>query len=133
MRSCAGCGARFESKYRTCYCDNCKEQGVRVYCGICGVRTVVPYTKHRDKVSAGGNLVFRCGSCVKYSTVQPELGNRYGKYLVVKLSHIDRGIAHWVCRCDCGEVVIVNGSALRNRQKSDSIPCVHNKNSLYLR
>lgn len=132
MRICTGCGSRFESKYHTYYCDTCKKQGVRVYCGVCGVHMVVPYEKHRAKRSLASGFVFRCAVCTQHTSIVPELGNRHGKYLVVKLSHIDNnGLAHWVCKCDCGEVVVLIGSHLR--KDSNIRPCRHTKKSIYLR
>lgn len=43
-----------------------------------------------------------------------EVGNRYGKLVVLEKASILYGIgARWVCRCDCGNTVTVRGSQLR--------------------
>ena len=39
-------------------------------------------------------------------------GERYGRLLVKKFSHIDK-TARWKCKCDCGKVVIRDGAGLR--------------------
>jgi len=48
-----------------------------------------------------------------------EIGNRYGKLVVLRYSGTDRSIgnsggATWVCRCDCGGTKIVRGGQLRS-------------------
>lgn len=52
-----------------------------------------------------------------------EIGNRYGRLIV-----IDRGLnrnrkAYWVCNCDCGSVTVVVGYALRSGQ-TQSCGCI---------
>lgn len=43
-----------------------------------------------------------------------EAGNRYGKLVVLEKASILYGIgARWVCRCDCGNTVVVRGTQLR--------------------
>lgn len=44
-----------------------------------------------------------------------EVGNRYGKLLVVAESpkRLRPGALAWICRCDCGEERIVSGATLR--------------------
>jgi hypothetical protein len=47
--------------------------------------------------------------------IKDEVGNKYGRYLVVKFSHINRHRkAIWECVCDCGEVRVVCGNNLRS-------------------
>lgn len=41
-----------------------------------------------------------------------ETGNRYGKLVVLKFSHVKRQV-HWLCRCDCGNTTTVSGGHLR--------------------
>lgn len=47
--------------------------------------------------------------------LRDEVGNRYGRLLVVKRSDKSQqsGNVFWVCNCDCGNEIIVNGSTLR--------------------
>ena len=46
--------------------------------------------------------------------MKDEIGNRYGKLLVLKRAGMDkRGKAAWECRCDCGALTIRTGSAMR--------------------
>lgn len=53
-------------------------------------------------------------------------GQRFGRWLVLKFDKIANGIAYWVCRCDCGNEKIVNGSSLR-RGRSHSCGCISNE------
>lgn len=51
-----------------------------------------------------------------------EIGNRYGKLVVISQSNIklpNRTSRVWVCQCDCGNTTLVDGGTLRqNRTKS---------------
>jgi hypothetical protein len=42
------------------------------------------------------------------------LGNKYGKLLVIELAEIKNRMAMWLCLCDCGNKVVVQGRNLRN-------------------
>lgn len=45
--------------------------------------------------------------------IKNEIGNRYGKLLVIEQSgYIKRDVA-WKCRCDCGNIKIARGTSLR--------------------
>lgn len=46
-----------------------------------------------------------------------EKGKRYGKLVVLEKISSYRGKARWLCRCDCGEEVIVYGNFLRSGRK----------------
>jgi hypothetical protein len=48
----------------------------------------------------------------------PMLHKKCGRLFVEEFSHSDKGIAYWVCRCDCGTVVTVSGRALRVKNKA---------------
>ena len=49
---------------------------------------------------------------------------RFGRWLVLSLSHVDdKGNAHWLCRCDCGQESVVPGYRLR-RGASKSCGCL---------
>jgi len=50
------------------------------------------------------------------SRVKNEVGNRYGRLIVVARSPSDRR-AHWFCRCDCGASAVVSGTNLRQGQQ----------------
>ena len=53
------------------------------------------------------------------SRIKNEIGNRYGKLLVIDFAYTQKGLAYWKCRCDCGKECIVRGNSLRqNRIKS---------------
>lgn len=41
-----------------------------------------------------------------------EIGNKYNRLTVLKISHSDNGI-FWLCKCDCGEKKAIKGNALR--------------------
>lgn len=60
--------------------------------------------------------------------IKNEIGNRYGMLEVVALSQekSKRREARWLCRCDCGNEVVVYGSNLRNHH-STSCGCNHAK------
>ena len=47
--------------------------------------------------------------------MKDETGNRYSRLSVICLSYVDiKGLAFWECKCDCGNVITVAGSALRS-------------------
>jgi hypothetical protein len=39
---------------------------------------------------------------------------KWGRLFVEEYSHSDKGIAFWIARCDCGNVVTVSGRAMRS-------------------
>lgn len=58
-----------------------------------------------------------------------EVGNRYGKLEVLYKSSErtpSTGCIKWVCRCDCGNVVIVDGHNLRSG-RSRSCGCSNHR------
>ena len=49
------------------------------------------------------------------SQIKDERGNRHGRLYVVEYAHNDKHHkACWICKCDCGNTVIVSGHKLRN-------------------
>ena len=54
-----------------------------------------------------------CGKC-KYKDIT---NKRFGNLVAIKIDHIKkekgRSKIYWTCRCDCGNITIVDGSALR--------------------
>lgn len=57
------------------------------------------------------------------SKVINEIGNKYGKLLVIDRDKTKKGKAYWICRCDCGNIVSACGSSLR-RGKKKSCGCL---------
>jgi hypothetical protein len=45
-----------------------------------------------------------------------EAGNRYGRLTVLRPYNSDRLGRNWLCRCDCGQEIVVRGMLLRNGQ-----------------
>lgn len=41
-------------------------------------------------------------------------GQRFGRWTVLKRDESKNRNVYWLCQCDCGRVVSVNGSSLRN-------------------
>lgn len=65
-----------------------------------------------------------CGKCG--ANIINEIGNKYGKLLVVdKAEPDDSGATRWVCKCDCGNTTISRGTSLRNGH-STSCGCERN-------
>lgn len=58
------------------------------------------------------------GQTTKERATINEVGNRYGKLLVLRLDTDAKksGGAKWICRCDCGNIVSVLGKTLRQGQ-----------------
>lgn len=49
-----------------------------------------------------------------------EIGNKYGKLLVIEEAGIDSSKHKmWRCQCDCGNIIEVRGAKLRNGDKTD--------------
>ena len=40
-------------------------------------------------------------------------GKRFDKFVVIKYDHSDKRGRYWLCKCDCGNTKVVNGSYLR--------------------
>lgn len=57
-----------------------------------------------------------------------EVGNKYGKLTVLERAESSNGSkeAHWKCKCECGNYVIVNGVNLRNGN-TKSCGCLRGK------
>ena len=56
-----------------------------------------------------------------------ETGKKYGKLIVLEYSHVKRGV-HWLCRCECGNTVVVAGHHLRSGTVT-TCGCVHHKSN----
>ena len=92
----------------------------------CGNITVVRGTQLRQgKTKSCGCLQKEKAHDLKFIN---ETGNRYGKLIVVKFSHIDekKEAAIWLCKCDCGNYKEVLGTNLRNGH-TNSCGCLVSK------
>lgn len=61
----------------------------------------------------------------RHSTLKDETGNRYGRLAVLQLVPApdtvkEKRQGFWLCRCDCGNTVVANGSNLR---RGDTVSC----------
>jgi len=55
-----------------------------------------------------------------------EIGNRYGKLTVIaRAENTENGNAQWLCRCDCGNEIIVRGRCLRRNNGTKTCGCFH--------
>lgn len=86
----------------------------------CGNQVIVKGTDLRS-----GN-VKSCGCLSRGITTINEMCNRYGRLVVIGESPTrdNRGNIMWVCRCDCGNQVVVSGSSLRHGN-TKSCKCLH--------
>lgn len=55
-------------------------------------------------------------------------GQRFGSFVIVEPGPVKNGRPHWVCQCDCGNIVTVNYQSLV-RGLSKSCGCMHRKNT----
>lgn len=77
------------------------------------------------ELSAGDTTSCGC------SKIKNELGNRYGKLVVIEqVENLKKG-AYWKCQCDCGNTCIVSGAELRNGHIK-SCGCLNSKGELLL-
>lgn len=70
-----------------------------------------------------------CGKCGKYDRSVDFTGQRFGKLCVLKRSdewytypNGDRDFK-WICKCDCGNTIVVRGNSLRNKNSIQSCGC----------
>ena len=61
------------------------------------------------------------------SALKDEIGKRYGRLIVLRRTKNYRSNACWLCRCDCGQKVIVRGMFLRSGH-SQSCGCWQQEN-----
>lgn len=50
-----------------------------------------------------------------HKQVKNEIGNVYGRLVVIKAAESKNGKARWVCKCSCGKELVVGGDSLRNK------------------
>lgn len=58
--------------------------------------------------------------------IKNEIGNIYGRLTVISRGISKNNHANWLCKCSCGNEVIVTGSSLRNN-KTKSCGCFKNE------
>lgn len=63
-------------------------------------------------------ITISCGCYHKEKVAKNEVGNRYGKLLVIKKGNSRNHRAYWICQCDCGNICEVSGTNLRSGQIS---------------
>lgn len=68
-----------------------------------------------------------CGCYHKQQSTKNEIGNRYGKLLVIKQAPSHSHRAYWICQCDCGNICEVSGTNLRAGQVSCGCAQVKNR------
>jgi len=109
--------------YWECQCDcgnKCIVMGTLLRKGntqSCGCLQKEIAKKHLEKVQ-------------KDSTIN-EVGNHYGKLIVLEQATFETPIK-WKCKCECGNICIVNGRSLRNGERIDC-GCSHiSKGEFYI-
>lgn len=60
----------------------------------------------------------------KMSNVIDITGNKYGRLTVLHLTEVRKRKAHWLCKCDCGNIKEVIGASLKNKN-TQSCGCFH--------
>lgn len=70
----------------------------------------------RQLIMTGRALRAGVKSCICQNTRYiNEIGNKYGKLVVVKEGPIEKhGAKTWLCQCECGGTILVKGTNLRN-------------------
>ena len=51
---------------------------------------------------------------VSETSIKNEIGNKYGYLTVINEAPHINGRAYWMCRCECGNTVVVSGGSLRS-------------------
>lgn len=109
-----------ERDYDYCKLHNLKRERVYWKC-ICECGNIISVAS--DALRSGGTT--QCPNC----KCKNEVGHRYGKLLVVApaiLSTKSKGNKSWICKCDCGNTVIVTGWDLRGG-RTTSCGCYHSE------
>ena len=58
------------------------------------------------------------------SLLKDEIGNRYGKLLVIDKIRPNNKTTYWKCQCDCGNITYYTGDVLRSK-RAISCGCLH--------
>lgn len=68
-----------------------------------------------------------CKECNKKPQYKNEIGNKYGKLTVIAYDkEKSKKNAYWLCQCDCGNIISVLGTKLRNNH-TQSCGCLKSK------
>lgn len=104
-----------------------KKPGWVCQCLLCGnIKTISGKNLRNGKSTS-------CGCTRGGQLLIDEIGNRYGKLVVVdRATNNSRGKARWKCKCDCGSYTIVEGSNLRNGS-SQSCGCAKSYGEIFIR
>ena len=90
--------SRNRKKYWLCKCECGTERAV------CG-----------SDLKAGKSLSCGGKNCRTSEKLINEIGNTYGRLTVLKRAPNDMsGKAYWICQCECGKIITVNGVDLRS-------------------
>jgi len=73
-------------------------------------------------------MIVSCG-CAPTSTITDISGKRIGRLVVVRYSHKKNKSHYWVCKCDCGNEVIVPANNIGASNKTKSCGCLHREKS----
>lgn len=52
-----------------------------------------------------------------------EIGNRYGRLVVIAAAPAKNRCAYWLCKCDCGNTTVTKGVFLRGK-RTQSCGCL---------
>jgi hypothetical protein len=82
----------------------------------------------KETISCGKELksgkIKSCG-CLHNNLFEDLIGKEFNYLTVIKLSHKDKyGKHNWLCRCKCGEIVIVIGSRLKTGKTKSCGSCI---------
>ena len=81
------------------------------------IERTCPECKKTEQVrkDAVGKYCRSCRARLNHKTKKPKdiEGKKFGRILVISLSHISKH-AYWNCKCDCGKECIISGFRLRN-------------------
>ena len=88
------------------------------FCEVSGNNLRTGHTR-----SCGCLKQLKCAEAGKKQNIIDETNNRYGKLTVISFDSINNHNAMWLCKCDCGNKVIVAGIHLRSGH-TQSCGCV---------
>ena len=92
----------------------------------CGTERIVVGSTLRNGTSTSCGCMKIIKSRENNGTFVNEIGNRYGKLVVIAKDEelsIKKHRAHWLCQCDCGNTKIVSSKCLRDG-KTKSCGCL---------
>lgn len=103
--------------YWLCECQICGAQkelcGSEIRLNRTGICKCQKQQTHKTESKAGPKVDYYNTDVSNSSKIKNEIGNRYGKLLVLSFAYIKNSNAYWNCQCDCGRTTIARGNALR--------------------